>query len=56
MKKTVSALLFCTSILTASGEYVTYSLDGKKYEGYYSTPSKDAPLVYMIHDWDGITK
>lgn len=34
---------------------VTYKIDGKEYEGYYKSPSKNAPLVYMVHDWDGIT-
>ncbi len=56
MKKIVSALLLTSSFLLANGEYVTYNIDGKDYQGYYSSPSKNAPLVFMIHDWDGIDK
>ena len=27
----------------------------KSYEGYYTSPADDAPLVLLIHDWDGMT-
>jgi dienelactone hydrolase len=30
-------------------------VEGEEYEGYYVTPSEDAPLVIIIHDWDGLT-
>lgn len=56
MKKILLGTMVLSSLLFAGGKYVTYSVDGKDYEGYYSTPSKDAPLVYMVHDWDGIDK
>jgi dienelactone hydrolase len=39
----------------ANGGFVTYQVDGKSYEGYYVSPSVDAPLVLLIHDWDGLT-
>ena len=39
----------------ASGMAVEYQVDGTTYQGYYSSPSADAPLVLMIHDWDGLT-
>lgn len=53
MKKIVlSTLAFG---LFAFANNITYKIDGKEYEGYYNSPSKNAPLVYMIHDWDGIT-
>lgn len=54
MKKLIFSLVATASFVFANG-YVTYEVDGKKYEGYYSSPSKDAPLVYMVHDWDGLT-
>lgn len=54
MKKII--LLFtCAIVAFASGQKITYTVDGKEYEGYYSSPSKNAPLVYMVHDWDGVT-
>lgn len=39
----------------ASGKAVTYSVDGLDYEGYYSSKSDGAPLLLLIHDWDGLT-
>ncbi|WP_020561226.1 dienelactone hydrolase family protein [Thiofilum flexile] len=39
----------------AAGTAVTYQVDGKDYEGYYSKASDKAPLVLLIHDWDGLT-
>ena len=41
--------------LGASGAAVTYRVDGEPYEGFYVSPSKQAPLVLLIHDWDGLT-
>jgi len=50
-------MLFCMTILGFAKEgFVTYSVDGKTYEGYYSTPSNEAPLVFIIHDWDGLNE
>ena len=54
MKKIIFTVLAMVSLAFAGG-YVTYSVDGKKYEGYYNSPSKNAPLVYLVHDWDGLT-
>jgi len=34
---------------------VTYQVTGQSYEGYYISPSEQAPLVLLIHDWDGLT-
>jgi dienelactone hydrolase len=39
----------------AAGMNVTYDVDGKPYEGYFVSPSPNAPLVLLIHDWDGLT-
>ncbi len=39
----------------AAGETVVYDVDGKSYEGYFVSPSPAAPLVLLIHDWDGLT-
>lgn len=53
MKKLIFTALSLSSFVFAQN--ITYKIDGKEYEGYYKSPSKDAPLVYMVHDWDGIT-
>ena len=39
----------------ATGTTVTYKVEGKFYEGYYVSPTNKAPLVLLIHDWDGLT-
>jgi dienelactone hydrolase len=39
----------------AAGKAITYQIDGQNYEGYYISPAKGAPLVLLIHDWDGLT-
>ena len=39
----------------ATGAAVTYQVDGESYEGYYISPSDQAPFVLLIHDWDGLT-
>lgn len=58
MKVLVGIIFFLglTSSLLASGSLVTYSVDGKEYEGYYISPSKNAPLVLIVHDWDGMNE
>jgi dienelactone hydrolase len=47
-------MLFFATVGFAKEHAVTYEVDGKVYEGYYSTPSDNAPLVFIIHDWDGL--
>ena len=39
----------------ATGASVTYQVNGQSYEGYYISPSEQAPFVLLIHDWDGLT-
>jgi len=48
-------LSVATAVFGASGAAVTYQVDGKSYEGYYISPSSQAPLVLLVHDWDGLT-
>ena len=43
------------NVMAMEGEKITYSVNDQSYEGYYISPSKDAPLVLLIHDWDGLT-
>jgi len=39
----------------AAGKHITYEVNGEPFEGYYISPSSDAPLILIIHDWDGLT-
>ncbi len=51
----LSTLLLFASTATAAGTKVTYQVGGNPYEGYYTSPASGAPLVLLIHDWDGLT-
>jgi len=51
----ITLLAMPTSAALAAGKHITYEIDGQAYEGYYITPGEDAPLVLMMHDWDGLT-
>jgi dienelactone hydrolase len=51
---TVIFSLFC-AVSASAGEAVTYNADNTEYEGYYSPVSGSAPLVMIVHDWDGLT-
>ena len=48
-------LMLAFSSAWASGKTVTYQVDGADYEGYFVSPGGNAPLVLLIHDWDGLT-
>lgn len=34
---------------------VSYTVNDTSYQGYYVSAGKNAPLVMIIHDWDGLT-
>ncbi len=48
-------LMVSTTALGATGTAISYEINGQAYEGYYVSPSEKAPLVLLIHDWDGLT-
>lgn len=37
------------------GKSVDYDVNGLTYEGYFVDSGEKAPLVVLIHDWDGLT-
>lgn len=47
-------LLGSTGALAAGGA-VSYTVNGEQFEGYYVSPGANAPLVLLVHDWDGLT-
>lgn len=51
----LSSLLFASAAFGAAGAAVTYQVNGQPYEGYYVSPGASAPLVVLVHDWDGLT-
>lgn len=42
-------------VQAACAEPVVYEVDGQPYEGYWASAGDTAPLVLLIHDWDGLT-
>lgn len=51
-------LMVCLFAFPAHGDQgrsVSYQIDGKPYEGYFVSLPKDSPLVFIVHDWDGLT-
>jgi dienelactone hydrolase len=51
----VSVLVSFTADAGTVGEKISYDVDGKPFEGYLVMPSPKAPLILLIHDWDGLT-
>ncbi|MEH0665092.1 dienelactone hydrolase family protein [Vibrio scophthalmi] len=43
------------SVNALAGESKIYNVNGSEYEGYWSKAGDDAPLVLLVHDWDGLT-
>lgn len=53
----VGMLAACLPFAAQAGQSVTYSVDGKSYEGYSAKASGASKgLVIVIHDWDGLDK
>ena len=59
--RAMTAVVFAFAILTlsitagAAGRKAPYDVGGKPFEGNFTSPSPGAPLVLLIHDWDGLT-
>lgn len=49
------SILFLFASAQALSQPVTYTVEGKTYEGYYLSPASNAPLIILLHDWDGLT-
>lgn len=52
---TLLFILLAISPAIAGGKSVSYEVNGEAFEGYYISPSPNAPLILLIHDWDGLT-
>ncbi|MFM2587140.1 dienelactone hydrolase family protein [Vibrio sp. TBV020] len=51
-------LIWASALLTSfafAGSDKIYNVNGSEYEGYWSKVADDAPLVLLVHDWDGLT-
>ena len=52
---TLFLMLLVSSTANAAGTFVSYEVNGEPYEGYFVSPSPNAALVLLVHDWDGLT-
>jgi dienelactone hydrolase len=48
--------LLASAAFCAAGQPVSYQVNGQRFEGYFVSPSADAPLIMLVHDWDGLTE
>ncbi len=57
MKSILTMLFIAVSAgsALAAGAAVDYQVNGQSYEGYFVSPAAGAPLVLLVHDWDGLT-
>lgn len=55
MKRVLVLFSLLLSSLAHSGSDKLYNIDGMDFEGYWSKVSDNAPLVLLVHDWDGLT-
>jgi dienelactone hydrolase len=57
MRYVLIALAICflhVNLIYAESHSVLYRVDGSMYGSYYYGVGKDSPLIFMVHDWDGI--
>ncbi|MDT8310505.1 MAG: hypothetical protein RQ732_03570 [Methylophaga sp.] len=38
-----------------AAQSLDYQVGGETYQGYFISQGDDAPLVLLVHDWDGLT-
>jgi len=48
-------VLMISSTAAAAGKSIVYEVNGASYEGYYTGASGNAPLILLVHDWNGLT-
>jgi dienelactone hydrolase len=56
--RTVAAVLLGVAMASSAGgagRSIPYQAGGETFEGYFVSPGPDAPLVFLVHDWDGLT-
>ena len=57
MKQSIAfllALIITVPAVTGAAP-VSYEVDGRPFEGYFLSPAPGAPLILLVHDWDGLT-
>ncbi|VGO22773.1 dienelactone hydrolase family protein [Pontiella sulfatireligans] len=57
--KTLLMALFCVTAFSGvslAGKAVSYEVDGRPFEGCMEKAAPHAPMVLLVHDWDGLTE
>ena len=49
-------VLLVPGMASGAGKTIQYQVDGRTYEGYFTSPAADAPFLLLVHDWDGLTE
>ena len=57
MRKLTIVFMLLAGVATTglAGEALNYEVAGEAFEGYIERAAKDAPMVLLVHDWDGLT-
>lgn len=48
-------VVFAASVAAAANGPLSYQVNGERFTGYFVSPADRAPLVLLVHDWDGLT-
>ncbi len=56
LKIAILGLLAPLSSWAGEGKAIDYQVNGETYEGYFISAGDKAPLILMMHDWDGLTE
>lgn len=48
-------VMLFSGLIWAQGKHVVYESNGQAYEGYFVSGGDQAPLILLVHDWDGLT-
>lgn len=55
MKSLLLSVLLLMPAFTVRAADVDYRIGDDPYQGFYLSPAPQAPLVLLLHDWDGLT-
>lgn len=55
MKAIIAMTMIAAGSAAAAGEAVTYTAEGREFEGYLAKAENAKGSVVIIHDWDGVT-
>ncbi len=55
MKALIIVSVFALIGVSYAADVVKYVVDGQSCEGYIEKEGADAPMILLIHDWDGLT-